>query len=470
MHSYTANTQNIVLNGSFEDWQQDSCLYVSAYCPSVDVFKNRVRILPKQSYSPASYKRQPRRASKGFSYCGLDSWVNASEAIILELDSTLLTGEKYILLFDIYKDPRMDTSFHFPYKFLAQKLHKDKEHGYSGENHYFITDDSTSQQGWQTITDTVQMSRDYRYLMIIAPISKDIKDSYYYYYDNIRLFSTNNLKFSIFFGYNESAPQNLHLENFKEWLSKIDQSQIKRFKLMGYADKPGNNQYNYELSKRRVENVASIILESTSSIEIGKEYFGDLKASSSSKDSIFRRVDVSIDLSTYKKYISEIPDRIVHSIIDAYKSDQKVRNPLANYSQEEMVNIDKENLKLIEEILPKYNYIGHSEIGFEHKDDLAVLILHQELETLIKYTPIVERAADNGECSISLIPYFIDKIKVGQKQPQIFGTQLYFSQDERMYKPYPISHISTLDERRREYSLNEFDKYLKSCNEEFEEK
>ena len=98
------------------------------------------------------------------------------------------------------------------------------------------------------------------------------------------------------------------------------------------------------------------------------------------------------------------------------------------------------------------------------QDDLAWLLLHQNLEMKLKYLSLVEEAVSSNECSPTMFAYLYDKIKVAQKQPQLFGTQLYFSDEEDSFKLYPITLKEKVDERRKEYGLGKLKDYVDSFN------
>ena len=92
------------------------------------------------------------------------------------------------------------------------------------------------------------------------------------------------------------------------------------------------------------------------------------------------------------------------------------------------------------------------------------MTLHQDLAFQLKHLSKIEVAADNNECSPYLFAYLLDKIKVAQKEPQIFGSQLYYSEKENLFKLYPISKEQNVNKRRKEYGLGKIEDYVKSFN------
>ena len=110
---YCVPAQNLILNGSLEEWEGDSCLYVQVCAPSVDFFKGKNRILPYRLYNSPDFNT-PKNRSDGSSYLGLSAMFDEAEAVQFEFIKKLEINKEYVLQFDIYKDVEMDTANYFP--------------------------------------------------------------------------------------------------------------------------------------------------------------------------------------------------------------------------------------------------------------------------------------------------------------------------------------------------------------------
>ena len=106
---YCVPAQNLILNGSLEEWERDSCLYVQVYAPSVDFFKGKNRILPYRLYNSPDFN-MPKYRSDGSSYLGLSAMFDEAEAVQFEFTRKLEINKEYVLQFDIYKDCLLYTS------------------------------------------------------------------------------------------------------------------------------------------------------------------------------------------------------------------------------------------------------------------------------------------------------------------------------------------------------------------------
>jgi hypothetical protein len=127
--------------------------------------------------------------------------------------------------------------------------------------------------------------------------------------------------------------------------------------------------------------------------------------------------------------------------------------------QEEMNRLDAINQSRITELLDKHGWIGKSKVGSLAASAVYLIVQHAPLETQLKYLPIMRAAAEAGELPKSSLALTEDRVRVRQKQPQLYGSQV---------KPGPgvdlflVADPENLDERRKAMGLGPVCKYLEN--------
>ncbi|MBK8723222.1 MAG: hypothetical protein IPL95_13420 [Saprospiraceae bacterium] len=92
------------------------------------------------------------------------------------------------------------------------------------------------------------------------------------------------------------------------------------------------------------------------------------------------------------------------------------------------------------------------------------ILQHAPYEIRKKYFSKIETAADICEFEWSNLAYMIDRNLVDENKPQRYGTQVFYDEKTKKFKPFPIENMKILDKLRAEQHLEPFDKYLKSFN------
>ncbi len=128
------------------------------------------------------------------------------------------------------------------------------------------------------------------------------------------------------------------------------------------------------------------------------------------------------------------------------------------YQYKRMMKLEFANDSLIklgiESITSKFGYPPKEMVGEEYVT-LFFLISSYDLSIKEKYYDLIVSASDNGVLSKRDVSFFIDKVKVGRKEPQIYGTQFRWKNDNPVY--YPIEAPEKLNERRRVVGLDELE-------------
>lgn len=151
-----------------------------------------------------------------------------------------------------------------------------------------------------------------------------------------------------------------------------------------------------------------------------------------------------------------------------HEDDQKYRavsNPHTPGSAEHRafieasIRTDSLNLVKIEEILQVYGYPGKSKVGEIEGSTAWLVIQHAPLEKQLQYFPIIEEAAQKGELSKSNWALLLDRIRMRQGQPQVYGSQIVRDQDNGQWKLHTIEDEVNVNKRRTEVGLEPLEDY-----------
>lgn len=156
------------------------------------------------------------------------------------------------------------------------------------------------------------------------------------------------------------------------------------------------------------------------------------------------------------------------------QSDQNIRNKIiacqkknGRMSDEfhqltsEMREIDSLNCFHVTSIIDEFGWLGADEIGPEANSALFLVIQHSDLEVQEKYFPIMKQAVDDGNAEPSSLALLEDRIRVGNGEKQIYGTQLQLDTLLQKYVLYPIEDELNVNKRRAAVGLNPLEEYVK---------
>ena len=122
--------------------------------------------------------------------------------------------------------------------------------------------------------------------------------------------------------------------------------------------------------------------------------------------------------------------------------------------------LDKENVILIEKILDEYGYPSQKLVGSQLNTTVFIVIQHSGHETLEKYLPLFKDATEKGDMQKSNLALVIDRVKMGNGEKQIYGSQLKSNMNGSM-ELYPIEDKENVNKRRAEMGLQPLEEYLK---------
>lgn len=143
--------------------------------------------------------------------------------------------------------------------------------------------------------------------------------------------------------------------------------------------------------------------------------------------------------------------------------DQRVRKlagpTMSNQQREEWAQVDARNQARMEAIIAEYDWPGKSLVGADGASAAWLLVQHFSPAFQEKCLPLLERAMKAGEATGRNYAYLLDRVRMHQGKPQVYGTQ--FRTRDNLTAAHPIEDTEHLDERRRAVGLGPWADYEK---------
>lgn len=188
----------------------------------------------------------------------------------------------------------------------------------------------------------------------------------------------------------------------------------------------------------------------------------------------------------WEKLISEIKankdeyekdlDKPLITILDSiYQSDQGYRRQIGEieekYGREsnemkahwKLINeTDSINLIKIKNILDERGWLSPKIIGNKGNSTLFLVIQHSDLETQLKYLPMMREAVKVGNARASSLALLEDRVALRQGKRQIYGSQIGRDQETGNYYVSPLIEPEKVNKRRADVGLGTIEDYIKN--------
>ena len=155
-----------------------------------------------------------------------------------------------------------------------------------------------------------------------------------------------------------------------------------------------------------------------------------------------------------------------------YYNDQKYRHQLDSIEKIDGIDskeidnhwklikkIDSINLIEIKLIIDKYGWLGPDIITYEGNSTLFLVIQHSNLETQLKYLPIMKEAVLKGNASGDDLALLEDRVLLGLGKKQVYGSQIG-RDDKNIFYVQPLEDPDNVDKRRAEVGLGPLSEYI----------
>lgn len=136
--------------------------------------------------------------------------------------------------------------------------------------------------------------------------------------------------------------------------------------------------------------------------------------------------------------------------------DQRVRQGFGSRMSAETVAkvqaVDARHTSRMKAIVAKHGWPGRSLVGDDGSHAAWLLVQHADSAFMAQCLPLMERAVAAGQASGKDYVYLLDRVRMQQGKPQIYGTQFTFAADGQLVL-HPIEDAEHVDERRRAIGL-----------------
>ena len=122
--------------------------------------------------------------------------------------------------------------------------------------------------------------------------------------------------------------------------------------------------------------------------------------------------------------------------------------------------LDSLNTIRILEIIEEFGYPGKSMVG-DQASTAFLVIQHADIEIQEKYLPILTAAAEKDELRYSSLALLIDRVRMRQNKPQLYGSQLQRNEETGGWEFYYIEDEKNVNKRRTEVGLGPLEDYAK---------
>jgi hypothetical protein len=119
----------------------------------------------------------------------------------------------------------------------------------------------------------------------------------------------------------------------------------------------------------------------------------------------------------------------------------------------------------LKDLLERHGWPELSAVGEEAAYAAGNVINHADLETRQRYLPLLKAVCEKGEGDWSRYAHILDRTELEVGNPQVYGTQMEFSEEEGRYVPQPMVDPEHVDERRAAKGMEPIAVQLKRFNE-----
>lgn len=151
----------------------------------------------------------------------------------------------------------------------------------------------------------------------------------------------------------------------------------------------------------------------------------------------------------------------------AVRKDWVTRRNDPAYAQE-MAAVDEVGTARIKAIVTQFGWPSIAMVGRDGARAAFLLVQHADRDRAFQRAalPLLEAAFRTGDVDGPEYALLVDRVRVGEGRPQLYGSQCAISADGSRWVPYPIEHPAEVDARRAEVGLNTLAEYLEFLNRE----
>jgi hypothetical protein len=172
-------------------------------------------------------------------------------------------------------------------------------------------------------------------------------------------------------------------------------------------------------------------------------------------------------------------DKLKQELLDRAEEDQKARRQLIELmsrrggkddetvkkdteaATKKLEEIDKRNTAWLKEVVDRHGWPGKALVGSDGAQRAWLLVQHADRDRDFqkRCLPLLAEAVKKGDASPEHLAYLTDRVRVADKEKQVYGTQ--FHEVDGKMEPYPIEDEANVDKRRKEVGLQPLAEYRK---------
>ncbi|MFD1541830.1 DUF6624 domain-containing protein [Nonomuraea guangzhouensis] len=155
------------------------------------------------------------------------------------------------------------------------------------------------------------------------------------------------------------------------------------------------------------------------------------------------------------------------------QSDQEVRlslpkdGPVPDDLMEKWRSVDDDNTTYLKQVVDEYGWPGHDLVGEEGAHAAWLLAQHADHDPDFqrRCLALLRDAVDRGQAAPGDLAYLVDRVRVNEERPQVYGTQ--YHAPDGVFQPRPIEDRERLDERRAGAGLGPHADYDSSMRQQY---
>jgi hypothetical protein len=149
-----------------------------------------------------------------------------------------------------------------------------------------------------------------------------------------------------------------------------------------------------------------------------------------------------------------------------HETDQKLRQQMRDDDKKALARlwdeqrvVDRFNQKRLAEIYATIGWPKSSEYGEVATRAAFLVAQHSGLENMKLYYKSFKAAVEEGEAEKKYFALFDDRIRMFEKRPQLYGSQVFFDTETKEYRFWQIEDEPNVDQRRASMGLSTLAEY-----------
>ena len=152
---------------------------------------------------------------------------------------------------------------------------------------------------------------------------------------------------------------------------------------------------------------------------------------------------------------------------EMFRVDQELRHKWMEEGDDQELasqvgEVDQKNTARMRQIIDAHGWPGQTLVGEDGANAAWLLVQHADADRPFQKRCLeLMAAAGPEEVSQSNLAYLVDRVRVGEGEPQVYGTQ-FWTDEKGQFGPQPIEDEALVDERRASVGLGPLAEYRKT--------